>query len=171
MSNNVVWAICQALTQRAIAAFRFNFRGVGQSEGTFGNGIAEQEDVKAALSFVLSDPDIDQNKVGLAGYSFGAGVAAPVAAQDSRVKLLALVSPALSDSAWEQLKGYQIPKLLVSGQHDFVIPAAQFQHHLKDIAEPRQGELISGVDHFWQGYEDELAQKVAQFFITGFSKV
>jgi len=169
MSNNVVWAICQALTQRSIAAFRFNFRGVGQSEGTFGNGIAEQEDVKAALSFVLSDPDINPDKIGLTGYSFGAGVAAPVAIQDSRVKLLALVSPALSDSTWEQLKGYQIPKLLVSGQHDFVIPAAQFQQHLKDIAEPRQGELISGVDHFWQGHEDELAQKVARFFVAGFS--
>ena len=171
MSNNVVRAICQTLAQRSIAALRFNFRGVGQSEGTFGNGIAEQEDVSAALSFVLSDPDIDQNKVGLAGYSFGAGVAAPVAIQDSRVKLLALVSPALSDSAWEQLKDYKVPKLLVSGQHDFVIPAAQFQQHLKDIAEPRQGELISGVDHFWQGHEDELAQKVARFFVAGFSKV
>lgn len=171
MSNNVVWAICQALAQRSIAALRFNFRGVGRSEGTFGGGIVEQEDVKAALSFVLSDPDIDQNKVGLAGYSFGAGVAAPVAIQDSRVKLLALVSPALSDSTWEQLKGYQIPKLLISGQHDFVIPAAQFQQHLKDIVEPRQGVVISGADHFWQGHEDELAQKVAQFFVAGFSKV
>lgn len=171
MSSNVVWAICQALAQRSVAAFRFNFRGVGQSEGTFGGGITEQEDVRAALSFVASNPDIDQARIGLAGYSFGAGVAAPVAPQDSRVKLLALVSPALSDSAWEQLKDCKVPKLLISGQHDFVIPPAQFQQNLKDTAEPKQGEVISGADHFWQGYEDELAQKVAQFFVTGFSPV
>lgn len=171
MSNNVVRAICQALAQRSIAALRFNFRGAGQSEGTFGDGIAEQEDVSAALSFVASNPDIDQTRIGLAGYSFGAGVAAPVAVQDSRVKLMALVSPALSDSTWEQLKGYKMPKLLISGQQDFVIPAAQFQQHLKDIAEPRQGEVISGADHFWQGYEDEIARKVAQFFAAGFSPV
>lgn len=171
MSNNVVRSICQALAQRSIAALRFNFRGAGQSEGTFGDGISEQEDVSAALSFVASNPDIDPARIGLAGYSFGAGVAAPVAVQDSRVKLMALVSPALSDSTWEQLKGYKMPKLLISGEHDFVIPAAQFQQHLKDTAEPRQGEVISGADHFWMGYEEELAQKVARFFVTGFSPV
>jgi len=171
MSNNVVLAICQALAQRSVTAFRFNFRGAGQSEGTFGGGITEQEDIKAALSFVASTQDIDQNKIGLAGYSFGAGVAAPVAAQDSRVKLLALVSPALSDSAWEQLKDYKVPKLLISGQHDSVIPAAQFQKHLEDIAQPKQGEVMPGPDHFWMGYEDELARKVVQFFVAGFSSV
>ena len=171
MSNNVVRAICQALAQRSIAALRFNFRGAGQSEGTFGDGISEQEDVRAALSFVASNPYIDPARIGLAGYSFGAGVAAPVAVQDNRVKLMALVSPALSDSTWEQLKGYKMPKLLISGEHDFVIPATQFQQHLKDTAEPRQGEVISGADNFWQGYEDELARKVAQFFAAGFSPV
>ena len=91
MSNNVVFAIFQVLAQRSIAAFRFNFRGVGKSEGDFGEGITEQEDVKAALAFISTTPDIDQKRTGLAGYSFGAGVALPVALQDERVNLLALV--------------------------------------------------------------------------------
>ena len=101
MLNNVVVAICQALSRQSIAAFRFNFRGVGNSGGAFGRGIAEQEDVKAALAFVLSNPDIDAGRIGLVGYSFGASVALPVALQDERLGLLALVSPALSDSGWD----------------------------------------------------------------------
>lgn len=170
MSNNVVLAICQALAQRSIAGFRFNFRGVGKSEGAFGEGTAEQEDVNAALSLVSTTPDIDQKRIGLAGYSFGAGVALPVALQDERVNLLALVSPALTDSGWEQLKGYTKPKFLISGSHDFVIPLPQFQQYIKNIPEPKHCQVISGADHFWQGYEEEVAQKVAQFFVASFSR-
>jgi len=169
MTNNVVRAICQALAERSIAAFRFNFRGVGKSEGSFGNGIAEQADISTALSLVSTTPDIDPEKIGLAGYSFGAGVATPVAVNDNRVKRLALVSPALSDPAWAQLKSYKAPKFLISGDCDFVVPPAQFRQHLKDMAEPVQGELMPGVDHFWTGQEDEMAQKVTRFFVTGLS--
>jgi len=170
MSNNVVFAICQALAQRSIAAFRFNFQGAGKSEGAFGGGISEQEDVKAALAFVSTTPEIDQKRIGLAGYSFGASVALPVAFQDERVNLLALVSPALLDSGWEQLKGYAKPKLLISGNHDFIIPLSQFEQYIKDIPEPKHCQVVHGADHFWQGYEEEVAQKVAQFFATGFNQ-
>jgi alpha/beta superfamily hydrolase len=170
MSNNVVFAICQALAQQSIAALRFNFRGVRKSGGVFGGGIAEKEDVRAALVFVSSTPTIDRKRIGLAGYSFGASVALPVAVQDGRVSLLALVSPALLDSGWEQLKGYTKPKFLIMGDNDFVIPQQQFRQQVKDIPEPKQYQIISGADHFWGGFEEEVAQKVTQFFTTGFSQ-
>ncbi len=171
MLNNIVAAICQALSQHSIAAFRFNFRGVGNSEGEFGGGIAEQEDVKAALDFLLSTPDIDTERIGLAGYSFGASVALPVALQDERIGRLALVSPALSDSGWEQLKGYHKAKLLIVGDADSFIPLERFQQYTKDTADPKQYQVVSGADHFWQGYEEELAQKVTRFFAAGFSEI
>jgi len=170
MSNNVVMAICQALAEQSIAALRFNFRGVGRSQGGFGEGIAEQEDAKAAISLALSTPEIDSKKIGLAGYSFGASVASPVAVQDERVQLLALVSPALSDSGWKQLKEYSRPKFLITGTTDFFVPLAQFQQHVKDIPEPKQHQIVSGADHFWWGYEDELARKVTEFFVAGFGQ-
>ena len=168
MSNNVVFAICQALAEQSIAALRFNFRGVGRSEGIFGEGIAEQEDVRAALAFIQSTHDIDPTRIGLAGYSFGASVVLPVALEDKRVNLLALVSPALSDSGWEQLKGYIKPKFLIVGDSDFIIPLPQFQQYARDIPEPKQCQVVSGADHFWQGYQEEAAGQVSRFFATGF---
>jgi alpha/beta superfamily hydrolase len=168
MSNNVVLAICQALVQQSIAAFRFNFRGVGKSGGTFGEGIAEQEDVRAALALVSSAPNIDAKRIGLAGYSFGTSVALPVAIQDKRVNLLALVSPALSGLGWEQLKGCFKPKFLVGGSHDFVLP--QLRQNIGDIPEPKEYRIISGADHFWWGYEKDVGEKVAKFFAAGFGQ-
>ncbi|MFC1592554.1 alpha/beta hydrolase [Candidatus Omnitrophota bacterium] len=161
MSNNVVMSICQALSQQSIATFRFNFRGVGNSGGTFGQGIAEQEDVKAALAHVLSTPDIDHTRIGLAGYSFGASIALRVGLQDGQVNLLALVSPPLLDSDWEQLKSYTKPNMLIVGDADSAIPLERFQQYM----------VVPGADHFWWGYEGELAQKVAKFFADGFRQV
>ncbi len=171
MLNNIVIAICQELPRHSIAAFRFNFRGVGNSGGAFGGGVAEQEDVKAALAFLLSTPEIDIKRIGLVGYSFGASVALPVALEEENVSLLALVSPALSDSGWEQLKGYHKAKLLIVGDADFVIPLERFLQYVNDIADPKQYQVVSGADHFWRGYEGEVAEKVVQFFAAGFSKV
>ena len=170
MSNNVVVTICQALAQQSIAAFRFNFRGVGKSGGAFGEGVAEQEDVKAALAFVASTPNIDSGRIGLAGYSFGASVALPVAFQEDQVSLLALVSPPLLGFGWEQLKSYPKPKMLIAGDADSVLPLEKFRQHIKDVSEPEQYQVVSGADHFWWGYEEAVAQKVARFFITGFSQ-
>ncbi len=172
MWSEVVVAICEALSRQSVAAFRFNFRGVGGSEGSYGEGIAEQEDVKAALDFVMSSPNIDSEKIGLAGYSFGAKVALPIALQDERVGLLALVSPPLSDAAWEQLKGYHKPKFLIVGNRDFAAPSLErFEEKVRDVVEPKQYQVISGADHFWSGYEEEVAQQVSRFFDTGFNQV
>ena len=168
MSNNIVFAICQALARESIAALRFNFRGVGKSGGAFGEGTGEQEDLKAALAFVSATPNIDQKRIGLAGYSFGASVALPVAAGDGRISLLALVSPALSDSSWAELKGYSKSKFIIMGDNDFLLLAPQFRQQVQDIPEPKQCEIISGADHFWAGFEEEVAQKVTSFFALGF---
>ena len=167
MSNNVVFGVCQALAQQAIAALRFNFRGVGKSGGEFGGGAAEQVDVKAALAFALSTPNIDPKRIGLAGYSFGGGVALPVAAQDERIKMLALVSPALMDYGEEQLKGYTRPKFIIIGEDDNMIAPEGLRELAQEIPEPKRFEIIAGADHFWVGFEGEVAQKLSRFFAEG----
>ena len=86
MSNNVVLAVCQALAQQSILALRFNFRGVGGSQGELADEATGQEDVRAALSYVASVEDVDRGRVGLCGYSFGAGVAVTGAASEEQVR-------------------------------------------------------------------------------------
>jgi hypothetical protein len=166
MSNNVVSAICNALAQAGIAAFRFNFRGVGGSQGSFAEGVGEQEDVKAALAFVSSITGIDKDRIGLVGYSFGAMVALPVALQGERVQALALISPPLSSSNWEQVKGYLGPKLFLCGSEDLVVSCSELQHFSQQLPPPSRFEIIPGADHFWWGYEGEVARRVSAFFST-----
>ncbi|MDP2931896.1 MAG: alpha/beta fold hydrolase [Chloroflexota bacterium] len=170
MSSNVVVAVCQALAASSIAAFRFNFRGVGGSGGTFDKGIGEQDDVKAALTFVAAARNIDPARVGLAGYSFGARVAFLAALTDERVKLLALVSPPLAESDWPQLKGYIRPKFIISGDADFVLPPERLKL-VRNTFNDTEYAIIPAADHYWGGFESELGQKVARFFVAGFRQL
>lgn len=163
MSANVVFYLCQALAQTGIAALRFNFRGVGKSEGQFGGGQLEQEDAKAALGFTLSTDNIDTDRIGLAGYSFGGGVAAAVAVNEERIKVLALISPAFTDGG-QELKGYNKPKFIIIGESDEVIPQIELRELYGQIPEPKQLEVTPRADHFWEGYVDEVAEKVTGFF-------
>ncbi|HEY48614.1 MAG TPA: alpha/beta fold hydrolase [Dehalococcoidia bacterium] len=162
MDNNVVIAVCQALAQASIISLRFNFRGVGLSQGQHDNSIGEQDDIGAALSFIASLEQVDRERLGLCGYSFGAGVALDVAARDERVKALALVSPLLSHPS--PIESYGKPKLLLWGSRDLALPAADLKSFTDELPEPRQYEIISGADHFWWGYEGEIAPRIATFF-------
>jgi len=165
MNNNVVYSLSEVLTQASFVSFRFNFRGVGGSQGEFGQGIGEQEDVEAAISFVSTVKEVDSKRIGLAGYSAGAGFALPVGFKDARIKALAAVSPPLSMFDFDFLKDCPKPKLFISGSRDNYTAADQFLGFCHNLPEPKECECIEGADHFWWGYETRLAAKVTAFFI------
>lgn len=165
MDNNVVLAVSHGVCELSIAALRFNFRGVERSEGEFADGIGEQEDVRAALEFLATQAGVDPGRIGLAGYSFGAKVALPVALAHDRVRTLVLVSPFVEDEEWEQLRKAAFPKLLMSGSDDGYISPHKLQR--LSGAQPTgdfQCEIVQGADHFWSGYESMIARKVSGFF-------
>ena len=167
MDNNVVTAVCFALGRSSIAALRFNFRGVGNSGGSYGEGLGEQDDLRAALDFLFTLKEIDSQRIGLAGYSFGGMVADAVAMKDNRVKQLALISPALSETGWAQLKEYLRPKLISIGDADTTVAFRPFQRFFGDA---RQYQIIAGADHFWSGFEEQISDKIARFFHDGFQR-
>ncbi len=164
MRNNVTYAIAGALAEVTIAALLFNFRGVGKSQGSFGGGSTEQQDVEAALGWLSDQNGVEREKLGLAGYSFGGGVALPVACRDARVKGIALISPYFESSPSGLLKTCSKPKLIIGGGSDSMVLASQVSSYGQDAEEPKQVEIIEGPDHFWSGYEDVMARKVAGFF-------
>jgi len=164
MNNNVVVPICQALAQASIASLRFNFRGVGASQGQFADGIGEREDIVAAISYLSTLETVDKERIGLCGYSFGGGVSLEVAPTDKRVKALALISPAIS--TYVSLKQYTKPKLIVCGGADQFVSIISLQRLAEELPPPNDFELVSGADHFWGGYEDKVAARVTAFFIN-----
>jgi alpha/beta superfamily hydrolase len=165
MDNNVVYGLCDTLAQASFISLRFNFRGVGGSQGEFGDGIGEQSDVKAAVSFLSTLKDVDPQRIGLAGYSAGAGFALPVGFDDTRIKALAAVSPPLSMFNLDFLESCPKPKFLILGGRDDFTPADQFLEFCQNLAEPKECETIEGAEHFWWGYESDLATKVTAFFV------
>jgi hypothetical protein len=169
MNNNVTMAISSALAGRSIIVLMFNFRGVGGSQGSFGGGVAEQEDVKAALSWIAFQAGVDANKMALAGYSFGAAVALPVACSDARVKAMALISPPLEQPQGLQLRDCTKPKLVICGSEDYLVLPMNVDPIMREAAEPKQFEVIDGADHFWWSFEKQMAEKVAEFFSRSFN--
>jgi alpha/beta superfamily hydrolase len=165
MDNNVVYSLCETLTQASFVSFKFNFRGVGRSQGEFGQGIGEQADVEAAISFINTFNDADSERIGLVGYSAGAGFALPVGSSDGRIKALAAVSPPLNMFNFDFLKSCSKPKFLISGSKDDFTPADQFLEFCQNVPGSKEYESIEGADHFWWGYESHLAAKVTAFFV------
>lgn len=169
MYNNVTMAISSALVDMSIIALMFNFRGVGHSQGSFGEGIAEQDDTKAALGWLASQPEVN-DKLGLVGYSFGAMVALPVGCSDTKVKAMVLISPPIETSQIKKLKDCTKPKLVICGGQDSLISYRDVETTIQEASEPKRFELINGADHFWLGFEKELAEKVADFFRSYFGE-
>jgi alpha/beta superfamily hydrolase len=164
MDNNVVNSLSETLTQASVVSLKFNFRGVGGSQGEFDQGIGERKDVEAAISFISAVKEVDLERIGLAGYSAGAGFAFPVGFNDDRIRALAAISPPLPMFDFDFLKGCPKPKLLISGSRDELIPIDQFLEFCQNLPEPKECENVEGADHFWWGYESLLATKVTAFF-------
>ncbi|MDD4169277.1 MAG: dienelactone hydrolase family protein [Desulfotomaculaceae bacterium] len=161
MDNNIIMAVSQELTQVGIAGLSFNFRGVGRSQGSFGGGIPEQSDARAALDFLSRHEEINPARIGIMGYSFGGRVALPVGSTDNIVKAIAGVSPVIPAGA---LRVCTKPKLIICGAEDDVIPASNVLREAEDMPQPKIIEVLPGIDHFWWGGEEELAGIVAGFF-------
>ena len=166
MNNNVVHEVCVALGEHSIASLRFNFRGVGRSGGQFADGVGEQEDVKAALSFLEGHKEIDSSRLGLCGYSFGTMVNIPVADVDERVQAYAGVSSFFV--APDLLQNFLKPKFFIHGKNDDLISPQQAEEFIQKLPDPKTFELIEGADHFWWGFDRGVGEKVGSFFASCF---
>jgi alpha/beta superfamily hydrolase len=162
MHNNVVGALVRAALGTGVAALRFNFRGVCESEGTFDNGVGERDDALAALDFLRSQPEIYGSRVALGGYSFGAMVAVNVASDRGDLSALISVSnPTQSGSKVEvHLK---CPTLFVTGDRDQYCDSDLLLEYRDQLGDDVTVEVLPGVDHFWWGSDGRLIEIVSEF--------
>ena len=151
MRNNVVESLILAFYENGFSTLRFNFRGVGRSEGDFDEGAGEQDDLDHAVSFLKAK---GIKAVSLAGYSFGAWVTANYLQTGPSVDRVVLVAPPVSV--------YRFPKETIAGQVDLIIcgdrDAFCLAEDAQSFAEQVQSKvtLIPGADHFFVGKEDQL---------------
>ncbi len=138
MDNNVVEAVCEALTRASLIAMKFNFRGVGGSRGEYDAGFGEQDDVRSAISYLAGLKGVSADRIGLAGYSAGAAYSFRVAMNDDRVKAYTAISPAISREALPELESFSKPKLFISGGQNEIVPAADIDRICGCLPEPKE---------------------------------
>ena len=162
MHNPVVEIVQNTYQEHGYATLRFNFRGVGSSQGHYDNGAGEQDDVRAAVAFVRDKavPAID-----LAGYSFGAWVNAGVAAEQGiPIESMIMVSPPVGFIEFANDNTLSCLKLVVTGSRDDIAPPDRIRDLLPTWNSDAQFEIIDGCDHFYAGYLDKLQFILTQYF-------
>lgn len=163
MQNNVVSAVCETAVASGVAALRFNFRGVGASEGAHTRGTGEVEDARAALDYLRVLPEIDSARLALAGYSFGAVMALLAAAGEDVRALLAVSLPTIEPLP---KSGPSCPARFVSGDEDEYADVEELKAFVLTLGPEADLKLIPGLGHFWFGVERDLQNIVEPFLTT-----
>jgi uncharacterized protein len=146
MSNMVVELIIAGFRSKGYSTLRFNFRGVGGSQGTFSDGVGEARDVCAAVEY-LKAKKIQQ--VVLAGYSFGAWVNAYVKCDDVTYEKMVMVSPPVAFMEFTPVRPIDKLDLVITGSRDEIAPPEQIKRILPLWNPSADFEIIDGADHFY----------------------
>ena len=162
MFNNVVDAILVAMWEAGYATLRFNFRGVGSSEGEHDGGPGEVDDAVAAMAYLLAQPGVRKEGAVMAGYSFGAMVAVSAGYERAEIARIVAVALPLAMADARIPDGASKPVLLVSGDHDSYSPVAGLQALVVKIGDSARLEIVAGTDHFFGGGEAELSRVLAE---------
>jgi alpha/beta superfamily hydrolase len=165
MHFKVVFRVAKALQAENVAALRFNFRGVGRSEGRHDDGRGEQDDVRAGLD------DLARRFPGLplvaAGFSFGSVMALRAGCADARVRaLVALGFPMSMVKDPSFLDACTRPRLFVQGANDPFGPGPALRDLVAKLAEPRQAVVVPEADHFFSGHLEEMQEAVRAWVAT-----
>lgn len=150
MDNKVVHTLFKALSELGFVTVKFNFRGVGKSEGVYGEGMGEKEDVITVVETLQNQFNARASNLPLllAGFSFGGAVQACVA-QNLSPQTLVLVSPSVDRLNAPPISGYVDKPLIIHGDQDEVVSLRT----ILDWATPQDLPVvvIPGAEHFFHG--------------------
>jgi hypothetical protein len=161
MHNKVVYRAMKVFSSFGLPVLRFNFRGVGLSEGEHDHGRGEQDDVRAALDWLDAE---FHRPILFAGFSFGAQVGLRACCGDARVVgLIGLGLPVRAEGrnyTYGFLPQCSAPKLFISGDHDEFGPHELLTAVCQRATEPKRLVWIAGADHFFQGSKESPGAKL-----------
>jgi uncharacterized protein len=160
MSNKVVTTVARAFNRIGADAVRFNFRGVGKSAGRFADGSGEREDALAAAAWCRRR--WPGRPLYLGGFSFGAEIAAAIAARAVPAGLVTVAPPV--ERLGDDFVAPKCPWLLIHGDADEVVPPGPVIEWCASLPAPPKIVLLPGVGHFFHGRLAELAKAVTEAF-------
>ena len=153
------------------AALRFNFRGVGRSEGSFDGGIGEVSDVLAAVDRVR---EVAPQRAAIVGWSFGAIVGLNAAASKDGIDSFAGIAPPARQAfagtfelpAIASLDSWSARTLLVCGTADPFCRPADLERLAAQLPPPAEVRIVDGADHFFREQTPELCKLVVDFVVS-----
>ena len=160
MSNPVVECLAMSFNKKNYSTLRFNFRGVGGSEGTYDEGIGEQKDILAAIHFML---DQGISSIHLIGYSFGAWVIAQLKDIPQEIEALIFVSPPVALLPYQQDLSFPLLRMVITGEEDEIAPAGLIEKSLADWNASASLKIVDFADHFFYGSFTALDKIVGDY--------
>lgn len=158
MHTKAVYQGTKGLVRAGCAVLRFNFRGVGKSQGAFTGGEGERGDFTAALDYMARRfPALD---LWAAGFSFGSWIALETGAMDDRVTVLIGIAPPVTREGYDfsnVLKSTK-PKFFVQGEADDICPIQDMWKFYGALPEPKELVVIDGADHLFDGHTTEVGE-------------
>ncbi len=158
MHNKVVHRTATILHQLGCVALRFNFRGVGRSAGRHDGGAGEVEDARAALRWL--EARYRGARRWLAGFSFGSGIAAHLAAAEPVIERVVLIAPPVERADLGVLRSAAVPKLVIQGTADEVCSPAALEVEYARWAEPKKLVRVEGAGHFFDRHLSALGDVI-----------
>jgi uncharacterized protein len=163
MHNKVVYHTAKTLRRYGLAVLRFNFRGVGLSEGSYDEGRGETADVRAALDSLSAE--FPSTPLLVAGFSFGAAVGLRAGCADSRVVELIGMGFPVNDLEAGYLRTCAKPKLLIQGAHDRFGSEENWKKLVAgfspETAAKTQVVFIPGADHLFTDHIGEMTEALS----------
>jgi alpha/beta superfamily hydrolase len=137
---------------------------VGESDGSYEEGVGEGQDAKAAADYLFSRLKNNHSPIILVGYSFGAWIGFPIAIEDERFEGMVGIAPPLEVYNFGSLKGCRKKKLFIVGDQDLFCPPSRLEKWYQQIEEPKALVVIPGADHFFFSHTRFLIQPLREFF-------
>lgn len=162
MTNKVVSILAKSFTELDAITVRFNFRGVGKSEGKYDDGIGEAEDLQIIVDGLKKWRP--QAPILLAGFSFGAYVTARAQANIKPKKLL-LVAPPVSMYPFDELAEIEAPWVVIQGGQDEVIDAGAVKNWVSERANKPKLIWLEDSGHFFHGKLIEVKELLLKAWI------
>jgi len=160
LHNKVVHRTSSVLHGLGAAVLRFNFRGVGKSEGTHDRGVGELEDARAALGWLRER--YPEARRWVAGFSFGSWVASRLAASEPDAERLIMIAPPVHTQTFEEMAASPVPKLVVQGTADEVCRPENLARVYPGWAEPKRLMKVEGASHFFDKHLADLAKAILE---------